>query len=48
MNSSISRWIEKLEGGAEESLKRLFPRFKEADFAASAWEAAPQESPRRR
>jgi len=31
---------EKLKAGAEESLKRLFPRFKEADFAASAWEAA--------
>lgn len=31
---------EKLKWGAEESLKRLFPRFKEADFAASAWEAA--------
>jgi hypothetical protein len=31
---------EKLKTGAEESLKRLFPRFKEADFAASAWEAA--------
>ncbi|MFL6387117.1 MAG: BREX system P-loop protein BrxC [Terriglobales bacterium] len=31
---------EKLKVGAEESLKRLFPRFKEADFAASAWEAA--------
>lgn len=30
---------EKLKNGAEESLKRLFPRFKEADFAASAWEA---------
>ncbi len=30
---------EKLKTGAEESLKRLFPRFKEADFAASAWEA---------
>ena len=30
---------EKLKWGAEESLKRLFPRFKEADFAASAWEA---------
>lgn len=31
---------EKLKAGAEESLKRLFPRFKDADFAASAWEAA--------
>jgi hypothetical protein len=31
---------EKLKAGAAESLKRLFPRFKEADFAASAWEAA--------
>lgn len=31
---------EKLKWGAEESLKRLFPRFKDADFAASAWEAA--------
>jgi hypothetical protein len=31
---------EKLKAGAEESLKRLFPRFKEADFPASAWEAA--------
>lgn len=31
---------EKLKTGAEESLKRLFPRFKEADYAASAWEAA--------
>src|SRR4029077_17795372 len=26
--------------GAEASLVRLFPRFKEADFAASAWESA--------
>ena len=31
---------EKLKTGAEASLIRLFPRFKEADFAASAWEAA--------
>jgi hypothetical protein len=31
---------EKLKTGAEASLVRLFPRFKEADFAASAWEAA--------
>jgi hypothetical protein len=31
---------EKLRSGAEESLKRLFPRFKDADFSASAWEAA--------
>lgn len=31
---------EKLKAGAEESLKRLFPRFKEADSPASAWEAA--------
>ena len=34
------RLDEKLKAGAEESLKRLFPRFKDADFAASAWEAA--------
>ena len=31
---------EKLRTGAEASLVRLFPRFKEADFAASAWESA--------
>lgn len=31
---------EKLRAGAEASLARLFPRFKEADFSASAWEAA--------
>jgi hypothetical protein len=31
---------EKLRSGAETSLARLFPRFKEADFAGSAWEAA--------
>jgi hypothetical protein len=31
---------EKLRAGAEASLARLFPRFKEADFAGSAWEAA--------
>jgi hypothetical protein len=31
---------EKLRVGAETSLARLFPRFKEADFPVSAWEAA--------
>jgi hypothetical protein len=31
---------ENLKVGAEASLIRLFPRFKDADFAASAWEAA--------
>jgi hypothetical protein len=31
---------EKIRAGAEASLARLFPRFKEADFAGSAWEAA--------
>jgi len=31
---------EKLKVGAEASLVRLFPRFKDADFAASAWESA--------
>jgi hypothetical protein len=31
---------EKLRAGAEASLARLFPRFKEADFSSSAWEAA--------
>jgi len=31
---------EKLRAGAEASLARLFPRFKEADFPGSAWEAA--------
>ncbi|GIU77527.1 MAG: hypothetical protein KatS3mg005_0765 [Bryobacteraceae bacterium] len=31
---------EKLRTGAEASLARLFPRFKEADFSSSAWEAA--------
>jgi hypothetical protein len=31
---------EKFKTGAEASIVRLFPRFKEADFAASAWEAA--------
>jgi hypothetical protein len=35
---------EKLRVGAEESLKRLFPRFKEADFVASAWEAVIKRS----
>ena len=35
---------EKLDFGARESLKRLFPRFHEADFAASAWEAAIKRS----
>ena len=31
---------EKLRAGAESSLARLFPRFKEADFSSSAWEAS--------
>jgi len=31
---------EKLRAGAEASLARLFPQFKEADFSSSAWEAA--------
>jgi hypothetical protein len=31
---------EKLRTGAEASLARLFPRFKEADFPSAAWEAA--------
>lgn len=31
---------EKLRAGADASLARLFPRFKEADFSGSAWEAA--------
>jgi hypothetical protein len=31
---------EKLRAGAEASLARLFPRFKEADFSSSAWEAS--------
>lgn len=31
---------EKLRAGAEASLARLFPRFKEADFSSSAWESA--------
>ncbi len=31
---------EKLRAGADASLARLFPRFKEADASASAWEAA--------
>lgn len=31
---------DKLKTGAEESLKRLFSQFKDADFPASAWEAA--------
>jgi hypothetical protein len=31
---------EKIRAGAEASLVRLFPRFKEADFAGSAWESA--------
>lgn len=31
---------EKLRAGAEDSLARLFPRFKEADAAGSAWESA--------
>jgi hypothetical protein len=31
---------EKLRSGAEASLARLFPRFKEADFSSSAWESA--------
>lgn len=31
---------EKLRTGAEASLARLFPRFKEADFSSSAWESA--------
>ncbi|MCL4854460.1 MAG: BREX system P-loop protein BrxC, partial [Bryobacteraceae bacterium] len=31
---------EKLRTGAEASLARLFPRFKEADFSSSAWEAS--------
>lgn len=30
---------EKLKAGAEVSMTRLFPRFSEADFPASAWEA---------
>jgi hypothetical protein len=30
----------RLETGANDSLARLFPRFKEADFSASAWSAA--------
>lgn len=37
MNLSLE---EKLQKGAEASLARLFPRFKEADFASSAWESA--------
>ena len=31
---------EKLRAGADASLARLFPRFKEADFSSSAWEGA--------
>jgi len=31
---------EKLRAGAEASLARLFPRFKESDFSSSAWESA--------
>jgi hypothetical protein len=31
---------EKLRAGADASLARLFPRFKEADFSGSAWESA--------
>ncbi len=31
---------DKIRAGAEDSLKRLFPRFKEADFSGAAWEAA--------
>ncbi len=31
---------EKLKTGADASLVRLFPRFKDADFAGSAWESA--------
>ncbi len=31
---------EKLHAGADASLARMFPRFKEADFSSSAWEGA--------
>jgi hypothetical protein len=30
---------EKIRNGAEQSLARLFPKFKDADFSGSAWEA---------
>lgn len=35
---------EKLRTGADASLARLFPRFKEADFSSSAWEGALRRS----